>query len=57
MEEKQVRKSLKDKRAQRQFEEDVIEDKVLNYLEVNAKVKDKRITRKDIEKAQQLAIK
>jgi trigger factor len=57
IEEKQVRKSLKDKRAQRQFEEDVIEDKVLNYLEVNAKVKDKRITRKDIEKAQQLAIK
>ncbi len=57
LEEKQVRKSLKDKRAQRQFEDDVIEDKVLNYLEVNAKIKDKRITRKDIEKAQQLAIK
>lgn len=57
MEEKQVRKSLKDKRAQRQFEEDVIEDKVLNYLEVNAKIKDKKITRKDIEKAQKLAVK
>lgn len=57
IEEKQVRKSLKDKRAQRQFEEDVIEDKVLNYLEVNAKIKDKKITRKDIEKAQKLAIK
>lgn len=57
IEEKQVRKSLKDKRAQRQFEEDVIEDKVLNYLEVNAKIKDKIITRKDIEKAQKLAVK
>jgi len=57
IEEKQVRKSLKDKRAQRQFEEDVIEDKVLNYLEVNAKIKDKKITRKDIEKAQKLAVK
>jgi len=57
IEEKQVRKSLKDKRAQRQFEEDVIEDKVLNYLEVNAKIKDKKITRKDIERAQILAVK
>ncbi len=57
IEEKQVRKSLKDKRAQRQFEEDVIEDKVLNYLEVNAKIKDKKITRKDIERAQKLAVK
>ena len=57
IEEKQVRKSLKDKRAQRQFEEDVIEDKVLNYLEVNAKIKNKKITRKDIEKAQKLAVK
>ena len=57
IEEKQVRKSLKDKRAQRQFEEDVIEDKVLNYLEVNAKIKDKKITRKDIEKAQKLVVK
>ncbi len=57
IEEKQVRKSLKDKRAQRQFEEDVIEDKVLNYLEENGKIKDKKVTRKDIEKAQQLAVK
>lgn len=57
IEEKQVRKSLKDKRAQRQFEEDVIEDKVLNYLEVNAKIKDKKIIRKDIERAQKLAVK
>ncbi len=57
IEEKQVRKSLKDKKAQRRFEEDVIEDKVLNYLEVNAKIKDKKITRKDIEKAQKLAVK
>lgn len=57
IEAKQVRKSLKDKKAQRRFEEDVIEDKVLNYLEVNAKIKDKKITRKDIEKAQKLAIK
>jgi len=57
IEEKLVRKSLKDKRALRRFEEDVMEDKVLNYLEVNAKIKDKKITRKDIEKAQQLAIK
>jgi len=29
----------------------------LNYLEVNAKIKDKKVTRKDIEKAKQLAIK
>ena len=57
IEEKLVRKSLKDKRALRRFEEDVMEDKILHYLEVNAKIKDKKVTRKDIEKAQQLAIK
>lgn len=51
VEEKELRRSLKDKNARRRFEEDVLEEKILDFLEENAKIKDKKVTRKDLETA------
>ncbi len=56
IDEKQLRKSFKNKKTQDRFEDDVLESKVLDFLENNARIKDKKITRKDIEKSRQLAM-
>lgn len=56
IEAKKVRKSLNNKRAKKQFEEDIIEDKILDFLETNAKIKERKITRTDIEKAQTVVV-
>jgi len=54
--EKDIRKSLKKKNARDRFDDDILQEKVLDYLEANAKVKEKKITRKDIEKARKVAV-
>lgn len=45
---------IKNIEAQNRFTEEVLENKVLDFLEENAKIKDRKITRKDIEKGRQL---
>lgn len=57
VDEKQLRKTFNNKRAQKRLEEDVLEEKILDFLEENANIKERQIKRKDIEKAQRLAIK
>ena len=53
----EIKKSLSNKETARRLEEDLLEEKVLDFLEENAKIKEKKITRKDIEKANKLAVK
>ena len=50
VDEKAIRKSLKKKDAMRHFEEDILEQKVLDLLESYAKIKDSKVTKRDIEK-------
>lgn len=56
IDEKQLSSSLKSREAQIRFKEDVLEKKVLDFLKLHAKIKERKITRKDIERAQKLAI-
>lgn len=56
MDEKEVRNSLRTKAAQKRLEEGVLEKLVLDFLEQNAKIKEKKITRKDVEKAQKISV-
>ncbi|MFQ5638944.1 MAG: trigger factor [bacterium] len=56
VDEKEYRKSLKNKRAQRNFENDILAAKVLDLLEEHAKIKDTKITWKDLQKRSQLDI-
>ncbi len=55
VDEKSLWHNLKSKENQDRLTEDVVENKVLDFLEKNAKIKDKKITRKDIEKRKQIA--
>lgn len=54
--EKDVRKSIKSRDAKSRFEDDVLEEKILTYLEDNAKIKEKKVTRKDLEKARKVVV-
>jgi trigger factor len=54
VDEKPLWNSLKSKEAQVRITGDVLEDKVLDFLEKNAKIKDRKITREDLEKSKQL---
>jgi len=57
VDEKTVRKSLRKKGAMRRFEDDIREQKVLDLLESHAKVKDSKVTKKEIERRrQQIAV-
>jgi trigger factor len=54
--ERTVRKLYRGPRGQENLETDVLEDKVLDFLREHAKIKERKITRKDIEKAKALEI-
>ena len=56
IDEKKLRSSLNTDKAQRRFEEDVLESKVLDYLENNSKIEDRKITKQDIEKSKQISM-
>lgn len=47
---KEIKKTLRNKDTAKRVDDDLLEEKVLAYLETNAKIKEKKITRKDIEK-------
>jgi trigger factor len=51
---KEVKKAYKGQREQRRLEDDLLEEKVLDLLEQHAKIKERKVTRKDLEKAQRL---
>jgi len=53
--ETEIKKSIKGKENKARFEEDLEEQKILDHLEENAKIKEKKITRKDLEKAKRMA--
>lgn len=55
VDEKEIKKSLRGKQAQSRFDDDVLEGKTLDFLQERAKVKEKKLTRKDLEKAGKLA--
>ncbi len=52
IDEKEILKSLKSSEAKRRFGDDLLEEKVLDFLESHAKIKDRKVTRKDLEKRQ-----
>ncbi len=54
--EKEILKSLKDAKTRSRVEDEMLEEKILDCLESAAKVKEKKITRKDIEKARQASM-
>ena len=54
IDEKKLRASLKTKRVKSRFENDILEAKVLDFLEEHAKIKERKVTRKDIEKTKSL---
>ncbi|MCG8603779.1 trigger factor [bacterium] len=54
IDEKQLRKSLKTKQAKKRFREEILETKVLDLIEESAKIKVRKINRKDVEKAKSL---
>lgn len=56
MDEKQFRKSLRTKQAQGRFEDEILAAKVLDLLEENAKIKDRKITRKDLDRAKEISM-
>jgi len=56
VDEKTLRKTLKTKEDKARFEDDLLEELVLEFLEEHAKIKEKKITRKDLEKAGKLAV-
>ncbi|MFQ5706298.1 MAG: trigger factor [bacterium] len=49
LDEKKLWKSFRSKEAQKRLNDDVLEQKVLDFLEQHAKVRDKKVTRKDLE--------
>ncbi|NIR51680.1 trigger factor [candidate division KSB1 bacterium] len=56
VDEKQFRKTLKNKRGQNRFEDEILEAKVLDLLEKHAKIKQRKVTRKDLEKAKRISM-
>ncbi|MFQ5823976.1 MAG: trigger factor [bacterium] len=56
VDEKLLWNKLNNQEAQNRFLGDVLEEKVLDFLEKNAKINKMKITRRDIEKRKQLAI-
>lgn len=54
--EREIKQSLQKRKAQARFEEDVLEEKILDFLEERAKIKERKVTRKDIEKGRKLII-
>ncbi len=51
-----LRKSFENKNVQKRLSEDVLETKVIGFLEQHAKINERKITRKDREKFRQLAV-
>jgi len=53
----EVRKALqKNKSSRHRFEMELLDDKVLGVLEETARIKEKKVTKKDLEKAKELAV-
>lgn len=51
-----LRKSFENKNAQKQLLEDVLETKVIDFLQQHAKIKERKVTRKDRQRSSQLAV-
>ena len=56
VDEKSLRKAMKTKKGRQRFEDEILEMKVLDFLEEHAKIKEKKITRKDLEKRRSVAV-
>ncbi len=56
VDEQKVWNSIKAARDQKRFEDDVLESKVLQFLEQHAQISERKVTRRDLERAKELAI-
>ncbi len=56
IDEREVRKSIKQRQSRARFEDDVLEEKILDFLKQHAKIKDRKLTRKDLEKRRKVSM-
>lgn len=56
VDEKKVWDAFKGERGRRRLEENALEEKVLDFLREHAKIRDVKVTRKDLEKRQKLSL-
>jgi trigger factor len=56
IDQRQLWSSLNSAEAKTRLKEDILEEKVLDFLKQHANIKERRITRKDLENAQKLAV-
>lgn len=56
IDEQKVWNSVKGERNQKRLEDDILESKVLELLEQNAKISETKVTRKDLERARELSL-
>ncbi len=56
LDEAALRRSLKNPKARKDFDEDILTAKVLDFLEEHAKIKEQKVTWKDLQKRKQVAV-
>jgi trigger factor len=56
VDEKKLLNSVKGERNQKRLEDDILESKILEILEQNANIRERKVTRKDLERAKELSL-